>query len=140
MWDGNGDGPVLVALGNDAGPSKLATIRTHNLKAIDEDGLYQLIRTLLANGGDSKLTQAAETKRLAEKKVMELAKGMARTMTPLSKQTGKGKVKEGEKVGSLTRYPALDCGICADKYDTYIYAEIPSLGRERGGEFLLVSS
>ena len=102
----------FVVLGNDAGPSKLAIIRTNNLKTINEDGLYQLIRTLPANGGDSKLAQAAETKRLAEeKKVMELAKEMARTMIPSSKETGKGKVKEAGKVET-----SLDTQLWTVKY------------------------
>ena len=80
----------FVVLGRDAGPKKLETIRQNNIKTIDEDGLYQLIRALPANGGDSKAAAAAEAKRVAEeKKVIQLAKEMERTMTPLSKEKGK---------------------------------------------------
>ena len=35
----------FVVLGEDAGPSKLAAIKKHGLKTIDEDGLLNLIRT-----------------------------------------------------------------------------------------------
>lgn len=85
----------FVVLGRDAGPKKLETIRQNNIKTIDEDGLYQLIRTLPANGGDSKAATAAEAKRAAEeKKVIQLAKEMERTMTPLSKGEGKGPDKK----------------------------------------------
>ena len=80
----------FVVLGTNAGPKKLETIRVNNIKTIDEDGLFQLIRILPANGGDSKAAIAAEAKRAAEeKKVVELAKEMARTMTPLNKDKAK---------------------------------------------------
>jgi replication factor C subunit 1 len=44
----------FVVLGSDAGPSKLKKIQSLNVKVIDEDGLFALIRQLPANGGDSK--------------------------------------------------------------------------------------
>lgn len=40
-----------VVLGEDAGPKKLDTIAKHKLKVINEDGLFELIRRLPANGG-----------------------------------------------------------------------------------------
>lgn len=58
-----------VVLGSDAGPSKLKIIATHALKTIDEDGLFELIRRLPANGGDSKAAA-----KHAEKKEAELEK------------------------------------------------------------------
>lgn len=42
-----------VVLGEDAGPKKLETIAKHKLKVINEEGLFELIRRLPANGGDS---------------------------------------------------------------------------------------
>ncbi|KAK4547995.1 hypothetical protein LTR36_010715 [Oleoguttula mirabilis] len=42
-----------VVLGEDAGPKKLATIQQHSLKVINEEGLFELIKRLPANGGDS---------------------------------------------------------------------------------------
>ena len=99
----------FVVLGTGAGPKKLETIKLNNIKTIDEDGLFQLIRTLPANGGDSKVAMAAEAKRAAEeKKIMELAKEMARTMTPLSK----GKAKEGD----ITTEAAADNQLWTVKY------------------------
>lgn len=44
----------FVVLGNDAGPSKLRKIRELSLKTINEDGLFELIRLMPANGGDGK--------------------------------------------------------------------------------------
>lgn len=43
-----------VVLGSDAGPKKLGVIHDLGLRTIDEDGLFELIRRLPANGGDSK--------------------------------------------------------------------------------------
>ncbi|CAD0092408.1 unnamed protein product [Aureobasidium mustum] len=42
-----------VVLGAEAGPKKLATIKQHNLKVIDEQGLCALIKKLPPNGGNS---------------------------------------------------------------------------------------
>jgi replication factor C subunit 1 len=63
-----------VVLGNDAGPKKLQIIKQHNLKTINEDGLYELIRRLPANGGDSKAAAIyAEKKQKEEDKIKEMA-------------------------------------------------------------------
>ncbi|KAI5791607.1 chromosome transmission fidelity factor [Peziza echinospora] len=88
----------FVVLGHDAGPSKLRTIEANNLKTINEDGLFYLISTLPANGGDSQAAAAAEAKRAADdKKILELAKEMERTMDPPSK--GKEKEKAAATAG-----------------------------------------
>ncbi|GAT26619.1 chromosome transmission fidelity factor [Aspergillus luchuensis] len=55
-----------VVLGADAGPKKLATIKQHNLKTINEEGLFELIRRLPANGGDGKAAEQHEAKKKAE--------------------------------------------------------------------------
>ncbi|KAL4893074.1 hypothetical protein BDV59DRAFT_202058 [Aspergillus ambiguus] len=66
-----------VVLGQDAGPSKLATIRRHGLKTINEEGLFELIRRLPANGGDGKAAGKYEAKRKAEEeKIREMAAEM----------------------------------------------------------------
>ncbi|KZF20000.1 DNA replication factor C, large subunit [Xylona heveae TC161] len=68
-----------VVLGADAGPKKLETIKKHNLKTINEDGLFELIRKLPANGGDSKAAEKSEEKRRKEEeKVREMAAEMER--------------------------------------------------------------
>ncbi|QUC23832.1 uncharacterized protein UV8b_08073 [Ustilaginoidea virens] len=56
----------FVVLGNDAGPSKLAKIKSHGIKTIDENGLFELIRKLPAYGGSGKGAQKAQEKKRAE--------------------------------------------------------------------------
>ncbi|KAJ5993862.1 Replication factor C subunit 1 [Penicillium sp. IBT 35674x] len=64
-----------VVLGSDAGPSKLKTIAKHNLKTISEDGLFELIRRLPANGGSGKAAAQYEAKQKAEEnKIQQMAK------------------------------------------------------------------
>ena len=68
-----------VILGSDAGPKKLETIRKTNLKTINEDGLFELIKKLPANGGDSKAAaKYEEQKHKEEQKVKEMAAEMER--------------------------------------------------------------
>ena len=71
-----------VVLGNDAGPKKLETIAKHNLKTINEDGLFALIRTMPAHGGSGLAAAKANEKREAEEKktkkaVKEIAEEIA---------------------------------------------------------------
>lgn len=56
----------FVVLGEDAGPSKLAKIKSHDIKTIDENGLFDLIRKLPAFGGTGKGAQKAQEKKKAE--------------------------------------------------------------------------
>ncbi|RFU76883.1 dna replication factor c, large subunit [Trichoderma arundinaceum] len=56
----------FVVLGGDAGPSKLAKIKAHGIKTIDEHGLFDLIRKLPAYGGTGKGAQKAQEKKKAE--------------------------------------------------------------------------
>jgi replication factor C subunit 1 len=59
-----------VILGSDAGPSKLEKIQKMNIKTINEDGLFELIRRLPASGGDGKAAEKnLERKRADEEKV-----------------------------------------------------------------------
>lgn len=55
-----------VVLGNDAGPKKLESIQKHKIKTINEDGLFELIRRLPANGGDGKAAEQYQAKKMAE--------------------------------------------------------------------------
>lgn len=55
-----------VVLGGDAGPKKLQTIQKHNLKTINEDGLFELIRRLPPNGGDGKAAEKYAAKQKAD--------------------------------------------------------------------------
>ncbi|KAK5997024.1 Replication factor C subunit 1 [Cladobotryum mycophilum] len=56
----------FVVLGGDAGPSKLAKIKSHGIKTIDENGLFDLIRKLPAFGGGGKGAQKAQEKKKAD--------------------------------------------------------------------------
>lgn len=56
----------FVVLGDDAGPSKLAKIKSHGIKTIDENGLFDLIRKLPAYGGSGKGAQKAQEKKKAD--------------------------------------------------------------------------
>lgn len=56
----------FVVLGEDAGPSKLAKIKSHGIKTIDENGLFDLIRKLPAYGGTGKGAQKAQEKKKAD--------------------------------------------------------------------------
>ncbi|KAM0135137.1 hypothetical protein ACHAP3_005228 [Botrytis cinerea] len=69
----------FVVLGKDAGPSKLRKIATLKIKTIDEHGIFHLLRTLPANGGDGKAAEKNNEKKAAEeKKIREDAAEMDR--------------------------------------------------------------
>lgn len=76
-----------VVLGNDAGPKKLETIAKYKLKVINEDGLFELIRRLPANGGDGKAAEKFEAKQKEEEKKAEL---LAAEMEKQDRRTAKG--------------------------------------------------
>ncbi|KAL2891308.1 Replication factor C subunit 1 [Ceratocystis lukuohia] len=66
-----------VVLGEEAGPSKLAKIKAHGIKTINEEGLFELIRKLPAYGGTGKgAEKAREKKDLERKKAEQEAKAM----------------------------------------------------------------
>lgn len=68
-----------VVLGEDAGPKKLETIKNYGLSVINEEGLFELIRRLPANGGDSAAAEKnAEKLAKEEEKIREAAKEMDR--------------------------------------------------------------
>jgi replication factor C subunit 1 len=78
-----------VVLGSDAGPKKIETIKKNKIPTINEDGLFQLIRTLPAHGGTGKVGQQAALKKAEEeKKVMDMAKEMAIQANVQQKATG----------------------------------------------------
>jgi replication factor C subunit 1 len=63
-----------VVLGSDAGPKKLETIQKFNLKTINEDGLFELIRRLPANGGSGQAAEKfAAKQKVEEAKVLKMA-------------------------------------------------------------------
>lgn len=82
-----------VVLGGDAGPKKLETIRNFNLKTINEDGLFELIRRLPANGGSG---QAAEKFGAKQKAEEEKIKKMAAEIDAEEKKQQAAKAKQNE--------------------------------------------
>ncbi|RYP60746.1 hypothetical protein DL771_010398 [Monosporascus sp. 5C6A] len=80
-----------VVLGEDAGPSKLAKIREHGIKTINEEGLFELIRRLPAGGGTGKGAEKVRQKRKEEE---EKIKKQAAEM----EQEEKARKAEAEKV------------------------------------------
>ncbi|KHJ31490.1 putative subunit of heteropentameric replication factor [Erysiphe necator] len=69
----------FVVLGNDAGPSKLRKIKELSLKTINEDGLFELIRLMPTNGGDSKEAEKNTIKKNQEMiKIKKEAENMAK--------------------------------------------------------------
>ncbi|RDW82063.1 hypothetical protein BP6252_03175 [Coleophoma cylindrospora] len=66
-----------VVLGTDAGPSKLKKIADLSIKTINEDGLFELIRLLPANGGSGKAAEKnMEKKKAEEAKIKKEAEDM----------------------------------------------------------------
>ena len=63
----------FVVLGADAGPKKLETIQQYELKTINEEGLFELIRKLPAHGGHGKAGQQHEAKKKQEEAKIEKA-------------------------------------------------------------------
>ncbi|KAI9690823.1 MAG: hypothetical protein M1822_008442 [Bathelium mastoideum] len=91
----------FVVLGNDAGPKKLETIRKNNLKTINEDGLFELIRKLPANGGDSKAAAKYEEKAQKEaEKVKQMAEEIEREERRAGGAGGAGTNSKSAAVGA----------------------------------------
>lgn len=79
-----------VVLGSDAGPSKLRKIQSMNIKTINEDGLFELIKRLPANGGDGKAAEKNNEKKKAEEdKIRREAEAM--------EKEERRKIEEAEK-------------------------------------------
>jgi replication factor C subunit 1 len=76
----------FVVLGADAGPKKLEVIRDNNLKTIDENGLFELIKKMPANGGSGKAAAAFKEKQAKEQeKVRKMAEEMEKEDKKLTK-------------------------------------------------------
>ena len=89
----------LVVLGDDAGPSKLAKIKSFGIKTIDEQGLFELIRRLPAHGGGGK---AAEKVRQKKKEEEEKAKNEALEMERAEKAR-KAEAEKASKAAAASR-------------------------------------
>lgn len=111
----------FVVLGAEAGPKKLETIKKLNLKTIDEDGLFQLIRTMPANGGDSKAAaQHAEKKAKAEdamkKEAAEMEKKEKERQRQVEREAKASAAARGMVVPEKPKGPKVDDRLWVDKY------------------------
>ncbi|KAG9236408.1 putative replication factor C subunit 1 [Amylocarpus encephaloides] len=99
----------FIVLGADAGPSKLRKIRDLNLKTINEDGLFALISSLPANGGDGKAAEKNMERKKAEMdKIKKDAEDMEleeRRNIAEAEKARKATVKLAASKGSIARPP-----------------------------------
>lgn len=107
-----------VVLGGDAGPSKLATIQKFKLKSINEEGLFELIRRLPANGGDGKAAEKHEAKRKADE---EKVRAMAAEIDMEESRRKKGMTTAGASAPtsqptSVSLAPKVDDRLWTTKY------------------------
>ncbi len=105
-----------VVLGSDAGPRKLEIIQKNNIKTVNEDGLFELIRRLPANGGGSKAAAKFEEKKQAQaEKVQKMAaemekeEKMSAASNGITKRQGIGSTKDAPQ-------PAVDTRLWTVKY------------------------
>ena len=113
-----------VVLGNDAGPKKLETIAKLNLKTINEDGLFELIRRLPANGGDGLAAEKHAEKKAKEQKQIEEAAAeiekKEQAVTKAAAAKAKAAAATGGASGQSARpakpAPAADSRLWTDKY------------------------
>lgn len=129
-----------VILGEDAGPKKLETIKAHNLKVINEQGLFELIRKLPANGGDSaaaedqakkrqkeedNIRKAAEEMEQQERAKLAAAKSKAKATGTSSQPSGKAAATAdpSSQLWTVRHAPQSLSQICGNK------TQVEKLGR-----------
>jgi replication factor C subunit 1 len=96
-----------VVLGNEAGPKKLETIAKLGLKTINEDGLFELIRRLPANGGDGKAAEKyAEKKAAEEEKIKKAAEEMERKEKDAAIEAAKAQKAAAKQMGTQPARPS----------------------------------
>lgn len=105
-----------VVLGHDAGPKKLQTIKTHKLKTINEQGLFELIRRLPPNGGDGKAAEKYQAKKKAdEEKIKAMAAEIDRE-EKMRKKAAAATPGGGAPTGSQTTAAKFDDRLWTTKY------------------------
>ncbi|OAA43837.1 DNA replication factor C, large subunit [Metarhizium rileyi] len=110
----------FVVLGDDAGPSKLAKIKSHGIKTIDENGLFDLIRKLPAYGGSGKGAQKAQEKKKAEEEkvkqqIAEMEAEEKKRRAEAAKATQKATSTRGTGPSSQPA-PTQDAQLLTSKY------------------------
>ncbi|CZT41592.1 related to replication factor C protein [Rhynchosporium secalis] len=92
---------TFVVLGTDAGPSKLRKIHDLGIKTIDEDGLFAVIRSVPASGGDGKAAiKNAEKQKADMVKIKKEAEAMEREEKRQAVEVEKAE-KEAQKLAKL---------------------------------------
>lgn len=115
----------FIVLGSDAGPSKLAKIKQFGLKTIDEDGLFELVKKLPANGGDSKAAaHMAATKAKEEDKIREMAAEMEKQDRRSGGAGGAGGGKTSAQTPAKGKGPEVDSRLWTVKYAPQQLAQI----------------
>ncbi|CZR52965.1 related to replication factor C protein [Phialocephala subalpina] len=93
---------TAVVLGNDAGPSKLRKIADLKIRTINEDGLFEMVRQLPANGGDGKAAEKNNEKKKAEMdRIRKDAEEMEKEEKRKAAEAAKAE-KEAQKQAALT--------------------------------------
>ncbi|KAG9787211.1 Replication factor C subunit 1 [Exophiala dermatitidis] len=111
-----------VVLGQDAGPKKLETIQKLGIKTIDENGLFELIKRLPANGGDGKAAEAyAEKQAKEEAKIRKEAEEMERREKERQQEAARAAKAAAPRTGAPVssakpQKPKSDDRLWVDKY------------------------
>lgn len=110
-----------VVMGSDAGPKKLETIAKLNIKVINEVGLFELIRRLPANGGDSAAAEKFEEKNKQEqKKIVSLAAEMERQeQEEVASKLASAKKKVDGRLGKDSAEQSVQSG--ASNFDSRLW-------------------
>ena len=106
----------FVIIGADAGPKKLETIKQYSLRTIDEQGLFELIRRLPANGGDGKAAEQFEARKKREEEMVEkAAEEMARQERAEAKEAAEARGAVSKSVGLRPTLRGTDNESAPDK-------------------------
>ncbi|KAL8695162.1 MAG: hypothetical protein Q9218_000330 [Villophora microphyllina] len=114
----------FVVLGSDAGPKKLETIQKYKLTTIDENGLFELVRKLPANGGGGKAAEKYDEKKAKEEqKARDLATEMereekkaAKAAAAVQKAADTSRGVSSDRPANVTSSPSIDSRLWTVKY------------------------
>ncbi|OOQ88124.1 Replication factor C subunit 1 [Penicillium brasilianum] len=106
-----------VVLGSDAGPKKLQTIAKFNITTINEDGLFELIRRLPANGGSGQAAEKYAAKQKAEEaKVEKMAAEIDAEEKRQEAAKAKARAQQNGPTPLPTQGPPVDDQLWTTKY------------------------
>ncbi|EPY53633.1 DNA replication factor C complex subunit Rfc1 [Schizosaccharomyces cryophilus OY26] len=99
----------FILLGENAGPRKVETIKQHKIPAINEDGLFYLLKNLPPLGGSGAAAQAAQVKR--EQEDLKIRETAAR----LAPEPTSQKLQHNNQLWTTKYAPASLKDICGNK-------------------------